>query len=262
MDANDFNDVKPVIISVVIALNIIMNGLVIAVIAKYPELRQDCTTLFMCSLCLSDLAGGCTTMPVSAAFCSRATPTVWLSTTYLPQVQMFCQWWFSFNSAHSLSWVAISKLIAITKPLRCEQILSRKRCYVILAFNWIVGAALAASTFSIYTRWYPNGCVFAMIANNVFETTLIQISYITSAVVPSIALIVTTSMMLVVVIRAHKQIFRAGTVDWKQWRRGEHGYDNNAGDLVGQKHYHHLFSLHSAYSSGFSDVCISPCHWL
>ena len=155
----------------------------------------------------SDLAGGCTTMPVSAAFCSRTTPTVWMSTRYLPQVHTFCQWWFCFNSAHSLSWVAICKLIAITKPLRCEQILSRKRCYVILAFNWIVGAALAATKFSIYTRWFPNGCMFAMIANNVFEATLMQLSFILSGVVPSIALIVTTFMMLVVVTRAHKQIF-------------------------------------------------------
>ena len=103
--------------------------------------------------------------------------------------------------------MAICKLIAITKPLRCEQILSRKRCYVILAFNWIVGAALAASKFSIYTRWFPNGCMFAMIANNVFEATLMQLSFILSGVVPSIALIVTTFMMLVVVTRAHKQIF-------------------------------------------------------
>ena len=90
MDAYEFSDVKPVIISAVIVLNIITNCLVIAVIARYAALREDRTTLFMCSLCVSDLAGGCTAMPISAALCSRATPTVRLSTRYLPEIQMFC----------------------------------------------------------------------------------------------------------------------------------------------------------------------------
>ena len=207
MDANEFNDAKPVIISVIIALNIVMNSLVIAIIAKYPALRQDCTTLFMCSLSVSDLASGCTTMPVSAAFCSRATPTAWLSTRYLSEVQMFCQWWFGFNSTYSLSWVALSKLITITKPLRHEQILTRKRCYFIIMLNWVVGAALAASKFRIYAQWDPARCVFILMANNVFESALLLSAYIVAGVVPVVALIVTTFMMLVVVFRAHKQIF-------------------------------------------------------
>ena len=56
--------------STVIVLNIALNTLAIAVIARYPQLREDRATLFMFSLALSDLANGCTTMPVSAAVCS------------------------------------------------------------------------------------------------------------------------------------------------------------------------------------------------
>ena len=206
MDAYEFSDVKPVIISAVIVLNIITNCLVIAVIARYPALREDRTTLFICSLCVSDLAGACITMPISAALCSRATPTVRLSTRYLPEIQMFCGWWFGFNSMHSISWVALSKMVAILKPFRYEQLLTCNRCYGIIVFNWVVGAALAAAKFTIDVTWNTSICTFRVPANNKQASTLIISTYVVTIVIPGIALIVATVMMLIVVLRTHKQI--------------------------------------------------------
>ena len=58
-----------------------------AVIVKYPQLWEDCTTVFMFSLTLSDLACGCTAMPISAAVCSSATPNVRNMSRYLPKIQ-------------------------------------------------------------------------------------------------------------------------------------------------------------------------------
>ena len=55
-------------------VNVILSTIVIAMVTKYPILREDRTTLFMLSLTLSDLANGCTTMPIGAAVCLRATP--------------------------------------------------------------------------------------------------------------------------------------------------------------------------------------------
>jgi len=43
MDANDFDDIKTVTISVVIITSITLNFIVIAVIVKYAELREDRT---------------------------------------------------------------------------------------------------------------------------------------------------------------------------------------------------------------------------
>ena len=206
MDAYEFSDVKPVIISAVIVLNIIMNCLVIAVIARYPALREDRTALFICSLCVSDLAGGITAMPISAALCSRATPTVRLSTRYLPEIQMFCLWWFGFNSLHSLSWVALSKMVAILKPFRYEQLLTRNRCYGIIVFNWVVGAVLAAAKFTIDVTWNTSICTFRVPANNKQASRLIISTYVVTVVIPGITLIVATVMMLIVVLRTHKQI--------------------------------------------------------
>ena len=142
MDDFVYDDYKPAVISVVIILNVVMNCLVIVVIIRSPALRQDRTTLFVCSLCVSDLASGCTAMPISAALCSSATPTVRLSTRYLPEIQMFCYWWFGFNSMYSLSWVALSKMFTIWKPLRYEKLLTRRRCHGIKVFNWVIDSSV------------------------------------------------------------------------------------------------------------------------
>ena len=201
-----FNHVKPIVISVVIVLSIATNGLVIIVIARYPALRQDRTSLFMFSLCLSDLACGCTAMPISAAVCSGATPNVRLLIGYLPKIQRFFLWWFAFVSLHSLCWVALSKLIAIVSPFRLDLLLTRNRCYGIIVFNWVIGAALAASKFTIAVSWNMDICSYRSLANSGQQTMWMLSTFIVSIVIPEIALIVATAKMLAVVLRARLQI--------------------------------------------------------
>ena len=197
---------KPAIISTVIVLNIITNSLVIAVMVRFPTLREDRTALFIFTLCIADLAGGCTAMPISAALCSRATPNVRLMTKYLPKIQMFCFWCFAFNSMHSVAWVALSKMVAVLKPFTHEQLLTRNRCYGIIAFNWVVGAALAAAKFTLDTKWNMAICTFRSPANNKYASQLIFSSYILSGIIPIVVLIIATGGMLVVVLRAHRQM--------------------------------------------------------
>ena len=55
MKWNELSDIKAAAICVIIVLNVILNSLVIAVIARYPQLREDRTTLFMFSLSVADL---------------------------------------------------------------------------------------------------------------------------------------------------------------------------------------------------------------
>ena len=60
MNMKEYSYFKTTVISIIIILNVIMNSLVIAVIARYPQLLEDRTTIFMFSLSVSDLAAGCT----------------------------------------------------------------------------------------------------------------------------------------------------------------------------------------------------------
>jgi len=200
------SDIKPIIISAVIIANIIMNTLTIAVMLKYPVLREDCSALFMFSLTLSDLAMGCISMPISAAICSRATPTVRHMTTYLPEVQLLCIGWFTVNSLYSLCWMTVSKMVALLKPLHYEQILSRKRCYGIIAFNWLFGVAVAATKLNNGALWNMHSCTLALPARGDAVSVLAIIVNGVSIVVPSIVLIYATVRIVRVVIHTHRAI--------------------------------------------------------
>ena len=206
MEENEFSDVKPVVISCVIVLNITMNSILIALLIKFAELRQDRTVLFMLSLSVSDLAAGCSSMPISAALCSRATPTVRTMTEYLPKINMFCIWFFGFASQHSQSWVALSKMVAILRPLKYEQLFSRNRCYGIIVFNWVVGSVLAGSRLALIMEWDNENCTSGPEKNNATVSILSLVGYAVSVVLPELALIYATVQIFIVVVRVHRHV--------------------------------------------------------
>ena len=145
MDSSDVHVIKTLVISAVIIVNMTLNTLVIAVIARYPQLREDRSALFVFALASSDLALGCTVMPISAALCSNTIPEGWNMITYLPAIQRVCFMWFTINSGHTLGGLTVCKMFALLYPLRYEQLFTRSRCYAFIAFVWMVGLALAAS---------------------------------------------------------------------------------------------------------------------
>ena len=234
------SDIKPIIISAVIIANIIMNTLTIAVMLKYPVLREDCSALFMFSLTLSDLAMGCISMPISAAVCSRATPTVRHMTTYLPEVQLLCIGWFTVNSLYSLCWMTVSKMVALLKPLHYEQILSRKRCYGIIAFNWLFGVAVAATKLNNGALWNMHSCTLALPARGDAVSVLAIIVNGVSIVVPSIVLIYAT-VRIVRVGYTHSSGHRfSGERRRRPRHRNRRWTRHVKGASLRQKRHHHL----------------------
>jgi len=205
MDANDFDDIKTVTISVVIITSITLNVLVIAVIIRYAELREDRTTLFIFSLTLSDLACGCTAMPISAAVCSRLTPNVRNTTHYLPKIHAVFFSWFGVVSLHSLCWVTVCKMIAITNPLRYEILLTRNRCYIIICGIWLVGAMLGASLIPSVAAWNIDDCTFQTTSSTNLIGLFILV-VIVAIVCPAVALVYSTTRIFFVILRTHRQI--------------------------------------------------------
>ena len=159
MDIRELDNIRPSVIAATIVMNVILNSLAIAVIARYPQLREDRTTLFMFSLSLSDLANGCLAMPISAALCSSATPIVHGESDILPKIHALFSVWFSVTSMHSLCWVTICKMVAITNPLRYEQVLTRYRCYIVICGLWLTGAAMGAVVAYFASSWDYNVCM-------------------------------------------------------------------------------------------------------
>ena len=201
-----FDDYKPAIISAVIITNITLNILVIAVIASYPQLREDRTTLFIFSLTLSDLANGCTAMPISAAVCSNVTPNARDMLQYLPKIQQVCWIWFNYSSMHSICWVAVCKMVAITKPLRYEQLLTRNRCYFIIVCIWLTGAMLATTGTHLFTKWDLNICVFGKPPKSDYFAVYVIVGIIAGLLVPVIVIIYATTKIFCTIIRTHRQI--------------------------------------------------------
>ena len=203
--AVEFYDTKPWVISAIIVCNVITNALVIAVIARYPQLRDDHTTLFMFSLSVSDLAAGCTFMPISAALCSRSTPGVVETTGILPKLHAFTMWWFGFNSMHSLCWLTISKTLMILKPLRYRLLLTRRCCYAIIGLQWIIGGVVASTIFKENITWSSATCIHRFPdEHNVSAIYLVYVMI--SILVPTATIIYGTTRITIVVVRAHRQI--------------------------------------------------------
>ena len=205
MNATDFDDMKPVIISAVVVMNVTLNVLVIAVLARYPQLREDRSALFVLSLTLSDLAIGCTAMPISAAVCSHATPHIRHMTHFLPKVQAFCSVWFSFNSVHSLCWVTVSKMIAITKPFRYEQLLTTRRCWTIIAAIWLTGAVLSTSGIPDVGEWNMSTCSYSQPVEARVSVVLL-FGLLLGVVVPLLAITYATTRIFFAILRTHHQM--------------------------------------------------------
>ena len=205
MDTHDYEDFKPAVISAMIVADISLNLLVIAVIARYPQLREDRSTLFMFSLTLSDLAKGCTVMPVSAALCSSATPSVRNDTRYFPKIQAFFSVCNTVTSMNSLCWVTVCKMVAITNPLRYEQVLTRNRCYFIICSIWVTGTVAGATLVFSVESWNFAACMYRLTISK-GNVALMFTAVLISIVFPIAGLVYSTMRILLAIFRTHRQI--------------------------------------------------------
>ena len=205
MDTRELDNVRPSVIATTIVMNVILNSLAIAVIARYPQLREDRTTLFMFSLSLSDLANGCTAMSISAVVCSSATPTVHDENDILPKIHALFSVWFSVTSMHSLCWVTICKMVAITNPLRYEQVLTRHRCYFVICGLWLTGAVMGAVVAYFAASWDYSVCRYKVKISKDAIALLVVVAII-AILCPVVGLVYSTSRIFLAILRTHRQI--------------------------------------------------------
>ena len=116
-----------------------------------------------------------------------------------------CSVWSNYTSPHSLCWVTVCKIIAITKPLRYEQLLTRNRCYLIIACIWLTGGVLATSGTYLYTNVDLGTCMYAMPATSDVMMQLV-LGVIIGFLVPTVAIVYATTKIECVIVRTHHQI--------------------------------------------------------
>ena len=107
---------------------------------------------------------------------------------------------------HSLCWVTLCKMIAITKPLRYEQILTRNRCYFIICGIWLTGALMAAILTPIVENWNFDACLYRVTIHGGNIRLLVLFVIIIAFVCPLVAIVYCTTRIFLVILRTHRQI--------------------------------------------------------
>ena len=187
--------------SSVVVLNIVLNSTVIAVIVKYPQLRDNPTHLFMCSLFGADLVLGMTALPISATLCSIASIAK-EEDSYLVAIQFAGLRWCFFVSLLSLGFVTVSKMVSITRPLHCDRIFSKTRCYVIVVTIWLTGAVLVLLWSQASISWSRDLCI-SRPSQVTHLSSITRMVYFAFLFVGLIAITYATVNILLVIFRTH-----------------------------------------------------------
>ena len=201
----EYTFVKPAIIGILTTINLLSNSLVIGVLLRFPQLREDRNTLFILSMSFSDLGSGLFNILPSAVLCSSAAPFLLSGFPYMPTIIGFTMWWFSFVSMYSLCWLTLSKNVAIAMPFRSDQLLSRKRCHVINGLTWLVAFSFSAVLLSEDLGFDQGICTY----NYANDSTLILYYSVVSVFtlfLPRVLLTWGTVRIIIIVMRTHRQI--------------------------------------------------------
>ena len=205
--------------------NIVTNAIVVAVIAKYPQLREDRTNLFMLSMMTADVLYGICVMPLSAVLCSGASQSILAAMPYLPNVVMLYSRSIAIVGLNSLSWVTLCKMIAITKPFVYERHLNTTRCYVIIAIIWSIGFLVGLACFRVETDWSTSVCMPRMNRSSAVDAVT-DFVFLMCAVSPVILIVFGTTNIFMVIVRTHQQI--ASQVQSMGGEQGTDGHTTSA----------------------------------
>ena len=205
MNSALISGIKLTSITVVIVCDVIANAMVIAVIVKYPQLREDRTNLFMLSLMVADLLVGITHMPISAMLCSNSKQAVLDMIPYLPKFQLICMRLFVFAAVKSMCWVTVCKMVAITKPFTYERHLSRTRCFMIIAMIWFTGFLVCLAGLPLEATFNTKICL-TRIDDASPADALAMHSFVIGIAVPIVIITCATARIFAVILRTHRQI--------------------------------------------------------
>ena len=109
------------------------------------------------------------------------------------------------TSMNSLCWVTVCKMVAITNPLRYEQVLSRNRCYFIICAIWLTGAVTGATLVYSIESWNFAACMYRLTISK-GNVSLMFTAVLISIVFPIAGLVYSTTRILLAIFRTHRQI--------------------------------------------------------
>ena len=207
MFVHDLIGLKSAILATIAILTVITNGVVIAVITRYPELRDDRITIFIFALAISHLSSGVTFMPLSAFMCLPGTPRDTTMSMFLHKVLFFIMTVLVGTNWCAMACLTASKTIIVLRPLRYSELLTTTRCHAVLVGSWVICVLHAAisTTFSGEVSWNADMCSYRLPIDRHYSATFAAIVLV--AAVSMFTLLVYSSVRIfIVVVRAHSQI--------------------------------------------------------
>ncbi|KAK2146496.1 hypothetical protein NP493_359g06029 [Ridgeia piscesae] len=208
------NSVKVATICVSVVANVVLNGMVILVILRTPKLRSDRVTLFMLSLASSDLAFGVGFMTTSAIVCSH--PHLRIVEDRHADIMAIVSTWLTVTSLYNICSVSVCKMAAVVYPLRYAITVTKRRCYLVIVFNWTASMLFAVPFSYIGTSWNMDMCFIdrrRINWKNSFYTIVVMVF---GSAVPMCILVYANLRMFIVVARASRRVaaegFRLGEV--------------------------------------------------
>ena len=200
-----YTEIKLATIGTLMTLDLVTSSIVIAVLTRYPQLREDRTNLFMLSLMVSDISYGITVMPISAMLCSNAGESILDLIPQLPNIWMVFSRMLGTISFNSLAWVTVCKMIAITKPFVYERYLSTIRCYIIIALIWTFSFIVGIVSLRVDVSWIHNVC-FSRIDSSSAGDAITEFSFLIGITVAVLLIVYGTAKIFFVIVRTHHQI--------------------------------------------------------
>ena len=200
-----YTEIKLASIGTLMTLDLATSSIVIAVMVKYPQLREDRTNLFMLSLMVSDISYGITVMPLCGLMCTGAGNAIRDIIPKLPSIQLVFGRMLAATSFNSLAWVTLCKTIAITKPFVYERYLSTTRCYILIALIWVFSFIIGIVSLRVDVTWNPYVCKTRIHRSSAGDA-ITEFSFLLGISIPVILIIYGTAKIFMVIVRTHHEI--------------------------------------------------------
>ena len=196
--------VQVVAISLSAVANIVLNSLVMVVIARTPTLREDRTTLFMFSLAASDLVFGVCIMITSAVVCSH--PEIRLDE--IMPVLLTIAAWLVLTSVYNMCSVSLCKMLAVVYPLRYLALVTEKRCYFVIVWNWTASFILTAPIYFIIDAMWSEDMCFVRMEKATSANTLVYlfVSQVMGGFLSIVLMVYANVRMFIVVVHARRKV--------------------------------------------------------